>query len=250
MPYQAAREIAATFCYDIRWALTPVFGNDFPQICRPPQHPCFAKFVIDPQTVRFCAAETHRLRKERTSYRVLLPNKTSPVMAPPMSISYSPWGSQKCPGDLESGYGSDTEQSDRGVFSPQVSPRSQCNSNYNTVDRQDSPTSPHTTYSSSLGSPVSEHAPPQLQLSTSVPNGYYGEPYRMKRTHSKLSCSDHTDEKPIQPLSARVVEVGCWTKPEDCRALEAAEALVSMGVMAHNTATIPATKRTRRGSRY
>ncbi|KAJ5769604.1 hypothetical protein N7520_004163 [Penicillium odoratum] len=35
MPYEAARAVAATFCWDIRHVLTPLFGTDFPSICTP-----------------------------------------------------------------------------------------------------------------------------------------------------------------------------------------------------------------------
>ncbi|KAJ5374488.1 hypothetical protein N7517_006494 [Penicillium concentricum] len=36
MPYEAARALAATFCWRIRYALTPLFGTDFPAMCIPP----------------------------------------------------------------------------------------------------------------------------------------------------------------------------------------------------------------------
>ncbi|KAJ5639027.1 uncharacterized protein N7484_006889 [Penicillium longicatenatum] len=35
MPYEAAKAVAATFCWEIRHALTPLFGTDFPSICVP-----------------------------------------------------------------------------------------------------------------------------------------------------------------------------------------------------------------------
>ncbi|KAJ5823703.1 hypothetical protein N7447_006043 [Penicillium robsamsonii] len=36
MPYEAARAMATTFCWRIRYALTPLFGTDFPAMCIPP----------------------------------------------------------------------------------------------------------------------------------------------------------------------------------------------------------------------
>ncbi|KAJ5538849.1 APSES transcription factor Xbp1 [Penicillium frequentans] len=35
MPYEAAKAVAATFCWEIRHVLTPLFGTDFPSICVP-----------------------------------------------------------------------------------------------------------------------------------------------------------------------------------------------------------------------
>lgn len=35
MPYEAAKAVAATFCWEIRHVLTPLFGPDFPSICVP-----------------------------------------------------------------------------------------------------------------------------------------------------------------------------------------------------------------------
>ncbi|KAJ5505257.1 hypothetical protein N7453_004214 [Penicillium expansum] len=37
MPYEAARAMAATFCWRIRYALTPLFGTEFPAMCIPPR---------------------------------------------------------------------------------------------------------------------------------------------------------------------------------------------------------------------
>ncbi|KAJ5884687.1 APSES transcription factor Xbp1 [Penicillium taxi] len=58
MPYEAAKAVAATFCWKIRYALTPLFGNDFPNMCVDPQDRLnFARMVIDPEIIRR-AAET------------------------------------------------------------------------------------------------------------------------------------------------------------------------------------------------
>ncbi|KAJ5593851.1 apses transcription factor Xbp1 [Penicillium hispanicum] len=48
MPYDAARAVAATFCWKIRHVLTPLFGTDFPSICVPPEDKeHFGRMVID-----------------------------------------------------------------------------------------------------------------------------------------------------------------------------------------------------------
>lgn len=58
IPYEAAKAILATFCYEIRFVLTPMFGNDFVNTCIPIDNPCFGSFRIDPKIVKFCAEET------------------------------------------------------------------------------------------------------------------------------------------------------------------------------------------------
>ena len=54
MPYSCARAICLTFAYPIRWALTPIFGPSFIRECLQPDHPDFARFKIDSETIR-CA---------------------------------------------------------------------------------------------------------------------------------------------------------------------------------------------------
>lgn len=91
MPYQAARAIAATFCYDIRYALTPIFGNEFPSMCLSPKDPGFAKFLIDPAIVRQCAAETERFKREKSSYQIDVPHLLSPMETPKMQFESPTW---------------------------------------------------------------------------------------------------------------------------------------------------------------
>ncbi|KAL1981977.1 hypothetical protein VTN96DRAFT_1943 [Rasamsonia emersonii] len=52
MPFEAAKAVAATFCWRIRYALTPLFGRDFPAMCIPPNGAHFGKMIIDPAIVR------------------------------------------------------------------------------------------------------------------------------------------------------------------------------------------------------
>jgi hypothetical protein len=76
MPYSAAKAIAATFSHDIRHALVPLFGPDFPGLCAVPAPPApppttaslllapgavpaaFPNYRIHPDIVRDCAEET------------------------------------------------------------------------------------------------------------------------------------------------------------------------------------------------
>jgi hypothetical protein len=47
MPFSCARALCAKFCYDIRWALTPIFGTSFIRDC----HPSFVDYKIERQIV-------------------------------------------------------------------------------------------------------------------------------------------------------------------------------------------------------
>ncbi|THW81402.1 hypothetical protein D6D18_08825 [Aureobasidium pullulans] len=62
MPYGCARAVCATFCWNLRWALTPIFGPSFIRDCFPPNHPSYARFTIDPEVVRICAREAEGWR--------------------------------------------------------------------------------------------------------------------------------------------------------------------------------------------
>ena len=71
MPCEAAKAIAATFCWKIRYALTPVFGRDFPAICIPPGSEKFGEMIIDSAITRRCTerARQYRLLETPTSAR-------------------------------------------------------------------------------------------------------------------------------------------------------------------------------------
>lgn len=52
MPFETAKAVAATFCYKIRFALTPLFGVDFPSQCVQPHDRAFGKMTIDPEIIK------------------------------------------------------------------------------------------------------------------------------------------------------------------------------------------------------
>ncbi|KAJ5707388.1 hypothetical protein N7488_007189 [Penicillium malachiteum] len=58
MPYEVARAVALTFCWKIRYALTPVFGNDFPNQCIEPTNggqASLSSIIVDPTIIRRAA---------------------------------------------------------------------------------------------------------------------------------------------------------------------------------------------------
>lgn len=52
MPFETAKAVAATFCFNIRFALTPLFGTDFPSQCIQPHERAFGKMTIDPEIIK------------------------------------------------------------------------------------------------------------------------------------------------------------------------------------------------------
>ncbi|KEQ71732.1 hypothetical protein M436DRAFT_83333 [Aureobasidium namibiae CBS 147.97] len=88
MPYGCARAVCATFCWNLRWALTPIFGPSFIRDCLPPNHPGFARFTIDPDVVRACAREAEGWRADASAtHYSLVPSH--PTSAPALSVPRS-----------------------------------------------------------------------------------------------------------------------------------------------------------------
>ncbi len=63
MPFEAAKAIAATFCWKIRYALTPVFGPDFPETCLRPESEGFGTMVIDSAITEQCTEQARFYRQ-------------------------------------------------------------------------------------------------------------------------------------------------------------------------------------------
>ncbi|KAF2690154.1 hypothetical protein K458DRAFT_399530 [Lentithecium fluviatile CBS 122367] len=257
VPYQAAKSIAATFCYNIRWALTPVFGNDFPSMCLPPSDLNYAKFLISRDIVQECTDETNRFRLEGASYRLLPPKPSTEIHTPRLHFSCPPWGPKDIrsarprTSEEESGYCTESDRSDKFLFSPQVSPRS---TTWTSVNRSESPASPVVFHSPNFSSPNRCLPPLQRVLPTSAPGGYYHEPLRTKRTHSKVAFGDGpTDEIGRPPTAAAPSDYGS-DADRDCgdgihtkKELDAAEIILQLSAADQ---ALPLTKRTRRGSKY
>lgn len=69
MPYEAAKAMAATFCWRLRYVLTPLFGTDFPAMCIPPSDRKYYGRMTIPEAVVQHATKTAKY------YRSLEPNK-------------------------------------------------------------------------------------------------------------------------------------------------------------------------------
>ena len=218
-------------------------------MCRPAHDRGYSKFVINPDTVRFCASETARFREEGSAYQLLpLPKAPSPITTTVRPVFSSPvWKHGAYSPGQESGYITDLELSHR---SNHLSPRSQYSpSSFTSVNGAGSPV-----FSSTFSSPVVQHAAPPLSLPTPSPEELYAESFRTKRTHSKVAYgeSDVVVERfdsPQEELQNSMKEAD-KVDTHSPRTLEVAEILMSMGAVARNSAALPEAKRIRRGSRY
>lgn len=63
MPYECAKAVCATFCYNIAGALIPIFGPSFPSLCIPPGSPDYQRMVIDHRIVEDAIREADLSRK-------------------------------------------------------------------------------------------------------------------------------------------------------------------------------------------
>uniref|UniRef100_L2FDI5 Apses transcription factor xbp1 n=1 Tax=Colletotrichum fructicola (strain Nara gc5) TaxID=1213859 RepID=L2FDI5_COLFN len=75
MPYECAKAVCATFCYNIAGALIPIFGPSFPSMCIPPGSPDYGRMVIDHRIVEDAIREADLSRKP---YRLVDESYRSP----------------------------------------------------------------------------------------------------------------------------------------------------------------------------
>jgi hypothetical protein len=92
MPFEAARALAIRFCHPIRYALTPIFGPDFPKMCLEKEHENFGNMVLDQSVIDRATKTAHYYRSleaptttSSTSCLLRTSTSTSP------SASASPW---------------------------------------------------------------------------------------------------------------------------------------------------------------
>ncbi|KNG85175.1 APSES transcription factor Xbp1 [Aspergillus nomiae NRRL 13137] len=94
MPFETAKAVAATFCWNIRHALTPLFGVDFPSLCVPPTNTSqYGHMLIDRDIVQKATdtANYYRMLElhspEVTSLPPILHHNTHPHGEPDRSAS-------------------------------------------------------------------------------------------------------------------------------------------------------------------
>lgn len=265
MPYQAAKAIAATFCWPIRWVLTPVFGYDFPETCLGPDDPGYGKFLIAPEIVRRCTDDTNRFRQEGCEYQASDAVGAVAVQTPNLPNLNTPWEpmSHHPRKSEESGYYTGGDQIDRLTVSPQVSPRgSAWIHGWNSINGPKSTSSSPIVHSPTFDRMANELPPLHQYLRvhevsldqrpTSFPRGYHHETVPAKRRRSQIANDYCPAIAPRNPTSrsstAALPQIG---DPSDRnrtgKELEAAEILQRLSAADQ---VLPDPKRTRRGSHY
>lgn len=124
MPFEAAKAVAARFCYEIRYVLVPVFGPDFVSMCQKCGDESYLRLNVHPSIIQRCteAATTNQTQSRESSVavspRTSAPYANSPAW-PPKPLRPRPAKAT----DAESGYGTDSDRSEKYPGSPD-SPRS------------------------------------------------------------------------------------------------------------------------------
>ncbi|KAJ5156834.1 hypothetical protein N7492_009637 [Penicillium capsulatum] len=88
MPFEAAKAITATFCWNIRHVLTPLFGIDFPAMCTPPADRThnFEHAIIDPAIVQKCTELANYYRSLELQSNHSSSRRPSPASSLPPSL--------------------------------------------------------------------------------------------------------------------------------------------------------------------
>jgi hypothetical protein len=221
MPFEAAKAVAATFCYPIRHALTPIFGKAFLSMCTLPKDANFGKFLISQEITDQCTAECERWRQESEERQTSARDHSMPMDIPRSQTTYQQaWTTKpvrQCQADIESGYGTDTDQSDKYLFSPQVSPTSRA---WTSINRSNSP--------GSLRSVPAFEKP----LLYSVPSGEQEEQPRHKRGMSEMSEeSDNVASRPVPSIEKPIeAEQETLLSKASERELNAAQLMLQLSV--------------------
>ena len=111
--------MAARFCYNIRHVLVPVFGPDFVAMCHEPGSSGFMQLSIDRDIIYRCTegATTILTQSRESSMPVSLRTPCAfPALPgwPPKPLLPKPFKAM----DVESGYGTDSDRSDKYPGSP------------------------------------------------------------------------------------------------------------------------------------
>jgi hypothetical protein len=83
MPFEAAKALAANFCWEIRHALVPIFGKGFINICLRPEHSGYKRHVIHPNIVKQCKQEVDSWRNASSSPTINVVASSSPTTPRP-----------------------------------------------------------------------------------------------------------------------------------------------------------------------
>ena len=124
MPFEAAKAVAARFCYEIRYVLVPVFGPDFVSMCEECGNPSYLRLEVQPSIIQRCTEAATAIQAQSREPSVAVSPRTP---AAHTRYAEGPSKSRRHKStkamDAESGYGTDSERSEK-YLGPPDSPRS------------------------------------------------------------------------------------------------------------------------------
>lgn len=124
MPFEAAKAVAARFCYEIRYVLVPVFGPDFVSMCQKPGDLAWLDLKVHFSIIQRCTEATTANQTQSRESSVAVSPRTTPAHTKlPVGPSKSLRRKTAKAMDAESGYGTDSDRSEKYLGSPD-SPRS------------------------------------------------------------------------------------------------------------------------------
>lgn len=224
-------------------------------MCIAPHDRAFARFLVNPDTVRFCATETDRFRDEGISYQLLQPKSTSAIATSQVPMFTPPaWKRDDPASPPESGYGTDIDHY-KTELSGLISPHTQYNTTHlASVDENRPPIMSSTVRPLTPCSPIAACAPTSISMSTSIPGTVDFGSLRTKRMLSAVvydgsDCavvSAHTPSDERRPSRGDASQFGV----PPISKTEAAEILLSINIVARDSKALPEPKRTRRGYTY
>lgn len=95
MPFEASRAVAATFCYNIRYALVPVFGASFASMCIKPGAEGFGHMIIASEIVARCSQEAKHYKELPSGQDFQASRSSTPSTPEPQPpIANSLWSKQ------------------------------------------------------------------------------------------------------------------------------------------------------------
>lgn len=119
VPFEAAKAVAARFCYEIRYVLVPVFGPDFVSMCQKCGDPSYLCLKVDASIIQRCTEAVKANQVQSRESSVAVSPRTHSAYAnlpvwPPKPLQPKHANAM----DAESGYGTDTDRSEKYPGSP------------------------------------------------------------------------------------------------------------------------------------
>jgi hypothetical protein len=182
MPFEAAKAMAATFCYNIRFALLPLFGPTFASSCLKPGSELFGHMIVDQKIIERCAQESRHYR-EIELREGSQPNTNADSES--RSATTSSWPSSSMAGNARSVYvNNNSNQSCRAYLSSPPTNNWRAANIPESEDRSFKLPSPH-----------------EILANASLTKGYDASIYSPESSESEISPKTSPKSRPWYPNS-------------------------------------------------